>query len=208
MGQRSRPRRSARRAAATAQGAARAAADRRWARRVLVGCTIAWVVGVVASSAAVAVTGADVFVWGFAGGKVATTPATVTAGPGGALALAATLLAVPLVLAAVGVVVVRDRSSSDGRAPVVLYGTASSNIAAVAAVALVPNVVGCLWVSGARPGSDLLVAPMAWPIFAAVVTPAAWAARDLVLAVRTPAVVTKATDVDDPPEDASGVRSR
>lgn len=197
MGRRSRPRRGERRAAANAHDAARAAADRRRARRTLVGCAIAWVVGVAASAAAVVATGADELLWGLASRRTGQDPATFAVGPVGALVLAALLLAVPVLLAVAGDVAARERPADAAR-PSTARRTALTGAAAVAAVALVPNVAGCLWVSGARPGSSLLVVPMVWPWVAIVFGPVLWAARDLLPWSRA----------DDPPAAPTGAPRR
>lgn len=176
MGRRSRPRRSQRRDAGAEALARRTAAAGRWSRAALVGSAIAWGVGVLTSALAVAASAENTLVWsvGWAGRTSQYSAVAVDVEREDAVAVAAALLAVPVLLAAVGLartrVRVRHAEQHAGR-----LLSSWSPAAAVVAVALLPNVVGCLWVSGTRPGSDMLLVPQAWPLFAVVLGPMVWA---------------------------------
>lgn len=153
----------------------RSATARAWAVRALVGCVLAWGLGVGACAVVVARSSAHAFVWtvGLAG-RTGYSPAFVVDLEREHVVLVATvLLLVPVVLAALGLEDTRDRVrhavQHDER-----LRSRWSPVPVAAAVALLPNLLGCLWVSGNRPGPDLMVVPQAWPLLVAVLGPVAW----------------------------------
>jgi hypothetical protein len=163
MGKRSRPRRYERRAATAELQARRGSGATRWASRALVTSIVAWLAALALSAIVVSATDVSSFVWGIVwpSRRHGNVPLEVEVTRGAVVPLTTFLLACPIALALVGLIQTRERSREareDRPHPLYIWSRAG-----VAALALVPNVLGCLWVSATSPGSDLVVLPEAWP---------------------------------------------
>lgn len=171
MGKRSRPRLHDRRTAAAALHAERYARGRRWAHIALIGSVSAWLITVVAAGVILSAVDTETFRWGIAwpsrrGGA----PLELDVARGHVLVLAASLLVIPVCLAAVGLVQTRELTRL-ARQDHPRHVSFWSQAGALAAAALAPNAIGCLWVSATRPSSDLLFLPEAWPAITLLLGP-------------------------------------
>jgi hypothetical protein len=153
----------------------RAVAAVRWADRALVGSAVASVVTVAASAALVARADAPTYLWGLLGPtRTGSPPLEFHVAGADVMVLVVALMVIPPVLAAVGRTRTRDVAGDVRQhrpAPLSVWSQAG----AVSAAALLPNVLGCLWLSAIRPlSSDLFFFPEVWPYVAVVFLPLAW----------------------------------